>query len=348
MSMADLTTMRPQNGTSRWSNNSNVPAVKLRGAEIMHGSEALLFFNTVALMLSASMTLTACCTVFKWSSVRRNPAHGTLFLVFLSLGLWSLSQLAYTFLTHAYAPMVLWRTHNQSFVYITAISDMFFNATSLWCLLATYEFQRFVWQPRLAHPRHSTSPIMVWYVVVVHAIGVAYVVGIFVLERQDAPSAAVGGPRRSNWTHRPVIIFMDASFWVFYAVRWLAVVYPIVLGAVFYPRAAMTQRIRSIVLFVTLLVGLNLPYLVLDLLFTQGVLDQKTDIDLYAMSKLATYFNGVGMVHILSLYMSDFDHLYSPPSPKAEKRRRRAYTESHDAGFLVFHSGSSTPSMIAT
>ncbi|KAF0689823.1 Aste57867_18735 [Aphanomyces stellatus] len=319
-----------------------------RGSELWNESPAMLCFNTVALMLSASMTLTACCTVFKWSSVRRNPAHGTLCLVFLSLGLWSFSLLISILFTHSFKPYELMRLHKKSLIYLTAVSDMFFNATSLWCLLATYEFQRFVWLPV---PRRRRRRAMVWYILGVHAIGLAYLVAVVFVETNH-PIAAVKFPLRVTDAPPPILALVDAFFWVFYAVRWLAVVYPVVLGVVFgiHQRSAMTKRSRSIVLFVTLLVGLNLPYLVLDPLFTQGVLSVKTQINLFGISKLATYCSGVGMVYVLGLYLGDFDQYYSPPSPKDEKRRRHAFdtttADDIDPAFLVFHSDCSSPSMI--
>ncbi|KAF0689821.1 Aste57867_18733 [Aphanomyces stellatus] len=62
---------------------------------------AMLVLFTVTLGLSASMTLTACATVFKWRVVKASPNHATIFMLFLTLGLWPLSVLVNVLLVFA-------------------------------------------------------------------------------------------------------------------------------------------------------------------------------------------------------------------------------------------------------
>ncbi|RHY27350.1 hypothetical protein DYB32_008077 [Aphanomyces invadans] len=318
----------------------------------------MLFFDSVALALSASMTLTACATVFKWKSVRKHATHSTMFMVFLSLGLWSLSTLVrivliYTGIdpgppkppigppppgfTPPPPPLGV-----KVILYTTLVTDMFFNATSLWCILATYEFQRWVWRPRLVHERKTLR----WYHLFVQACCVAQVVAVTTVDVLWVPPPppairplgvaggsppGLGGP--GKLPPPPAQLLMENIFWTIFCVRWVAVLYPVVLGIVLAcsPKARGLNRTQSVHVFVLLLVALNVPYLVVEPLFDFGILNKTEMLLLYSVSKFATYCSGVGMVNLLGLYLVDFDVLYVVKDPPLMPS---------PSAFLVFESNS--------
>ncbi|KAF0689825.1 Aste57867_18737 [Aphanomyces stellatus] len=326
----------------------DVSVIRMRHYENQNDHAAMVCLHTVALCLSASMTLVACATVFKWPSVCHTPTHGTLCMVFLSLGLWSLCKLGVIFTSHVVSPRGLKSTRHTSLLYWTAAADVCFNATSLWCILATYEFQCFVWRRRTTRTR-----VMTWYSLVVHAIGLAYLVAIAVLDANTPPRPpttprppnATRGPGSRQWKPTPPLILTEECFWVIYAIRWVAVFYPCVLGVAFAMARDVGHRARSVHFFVALLVLLNLPYLVIEPLFDFDVLSKQDHLLVYSLAKCATYFSGVGMVNILGVYLDDFDGHYSPPTPKSSSVTRR----STDLAFMVFQSDrGSSVTMVTT
>ncbi|RLO01595.1 hypothetical protein DYB28_015488 [Aphanomyces astaci] len=304
----------------------------MRHYENQNTHPAMLFFNCIALSLSVSMTLMACATVFRWATVRKCPNHGTLFMVFFSLGMWAMAKLVLLVLVETLSGRDMW-IGRPPVMYATLVSDLFFNATSLWFIFATYEFQRWVWRRR----RHARY-VLVRYQLVVVAICIAHAVSLIVVDRQNPPSSSYGWRRLNNTTpsipgapppsraprrSRPTLDLMEYLFWTVYSIRWLAVLYIVVVGLVFSCRKEYDgahysgdqhkhmHRSRSSQLFVLLLLLLNLPYLVLEPLFDFGILDKATMLIVFSLSKCAMYLSGVGMVNLLGLYLTDFDALYT-------------------------------------
>ncbi|KAF0689819.1 Aste57867_18731 [Aphanomyces stellatus] len=341
---------------------------------------AMLVLYTVTLCLSASMTLTACATVFKWRVVRASPNHATIFMLFVTLGLWSLSALVNVLLVFA-GNGVPPGGRPGSFrgpprgsppkgigyvLYSSAVTDMFFNATSLWWILATYEFQRFVWRPRRLAPRASRN-VMLWYNIVVQTISLGYIVSIVVYEllhpppppnssmRLPPPGGVDGAnnsslPRpngapsggqgplfpRANSTGSaqgpqpqgppPMQYMMGNLFYAAYGIRWLAVLYPLCVGLWFardrrQHTSALARSVKSVALFVSLLILVNVPALVLVGLFDFGLMDKEDLFFTYSLSKAGSYAIGAGLAIVLGLYLKDFDALYMPDQTKKSHPR---------------------------
>ncbi|KAF0689820.1 Aste57867_18732 [Aphanomyces stellatus] len=328
---------------------------------------AMLVLYTITLGLSASMTLTACATVFKWRVVKASPNHATIFMLFVTLGLWSLSALVNVLLVFAgngvppggrpgcmRSPPRGPPPKGIGYVlYSSAVTDMLFNATSLWWILATYEFQRFVWRPRRLAPRASRN-VMLWYNMFVQTVSLGYILAVVmdgVLHplpsfSPDAPwgNASVtrngsrpgGGPPMfpfppTNMTdgsqggppHRPppLQFTMGNLFYAAYGIRWLAVLYPLCVGFWFardrrQHTSALARSVKSVALFVSLLVLVNVPALVLVGLFDFGLMDKEDLFFTYSLSKAGSYAIGAGLAIVLGLYLKDFDALYMPEETK--------------------------------
>ncbi|ETV99474.1 hypothetical protein H310_08152 [Aphanomyces invadans] len=349
-----------QNGSSWTSNKTMISSLtRMRHYENQNTHPAMLFADCMVLCLSVSMTLTACATVFRWATVRKSPNHGTLFMMFLCLGLWSMAKLVLVLLVDTYSDLWIGR---QSIMYATMVSELFFNATSLWCMFATYEFQRWVWRRR-QHARF----VLLRYHIVVLAVCVAHAVSLVVVDVQNPPKYKDGWrrqnttadglrwtengtkvPQRTPWKPPPTLDLMEYSFWAVYSIRWAAVLYIVVVGAVFSLRTERrhtqnqthARRWKTSRVFVLVLLVLNTPYLVFEPLFDFDVLDKTTLLLMFSLSKTASYLSGVGMVNLLGLYLIDFDTLYTvkdAPVPRIPP------------GFVVFdNSLHDKPTFVAT
>ncbi|ETW07264.1 hypothetical protein H310_01828 [Aphanomyces invadans] len=268
----------------------------------------------VVLALSAGMTLMTCTTVFKWDNVKRDAGHGTMFMVFLCWFFWSMTALLRTFVVFETGQVDT--LGNASIRRISFLSEVFFNAISMWFMVASYEFQRRALHPRTPRSHHQC---LIWYMLMIGGLSLTMLVALVVV---DYTGNRLHNQRTGQLEPVSAHLLSKLS-WGTWALRWLAIVYP-ALTAFWLNRRRDRLQVEGLPRALTLIVlsffALNLPYLMIDTLVELDVLDMDTDMGLKirGLSKTISYLSGVAISLVMGFSVRGFDKFYLPaPRPSS-------------------------------
>ncbi|KAF0716113.1 Aste57867_3021 [Aphanomyces stellatus] len=296
---------------------------------------AMLFRYTATLAASAGMTLCTCLAVFKWENVKRDAGHGTMFMVFFCWFFWSFATLYRTFLVFGKNGLdTLEDVHIRRMTFIT---ETFFNAISLWFILAAYEFQRRALSPRSPRSHHTC---LITYMLVVGGLSLALLLTLVIIDHGGQTVTGLDAKDPTEAEPYSAVVLTHLS-WATWCIRCIAVGYPAVvalwldLRRDMLPVAGLPKALSLTVLFFFVL---NTPYLVIDPLFVFGVLDVDVHNRVLGLMKTFSYLSGVAISVVMGLSIRGFDAFYHANDPRRSSGLSRA-VEPHDSLF-VFSDGS--------
>ncbi|RHY04324.1 hypothetical protein DYB36_009114 [Aphanomyces astaci] len=271
------------------------------------------------LALSAGMTLCTLTTVFKWDNVKRDAGHGTMFMVFFCWFVWSVSVLCNTFVVFATGQVDT--LANSTIRRISFLSEVFFNAISMWFMVASYEFQRRALHPRTPRSNHAC---LIWYMLAIGGVSVAMLVALAVVEYVGSAVVSADGSHMG-----PVsALLLSRLSWGTWGLRWLAVVYPAAMAFWLNLRRdrLLVQGLpKALTLIVVCFFVLNLPYLVLDTLVELDMLqlDSNMGLKVRGLSKTVSYTSGVAISLVMGFSVRGYDAFYLPAPPRSSLPSRR-------------------------
>ncbi|KAG9408520.1 hypothetical protein AC1031_020378 [Aphanomyces cochlioides] len=274
--------------------------------------ELMLPVYVVALSLSTGMCITTCSCVFKWTNVWRDPGHGTMFMLFLMLGLWSFSLLLIT-----YAVFLNYRSDSLEHpltLNFSIASEALFVATSLWLLVAMYEVRRRVMNPRpsfLAAQNH-----MRWYCLVVYGFTLVLVIALVVFSQTHLTYTAPDGGQDSlvSW----VVSYITWGTW---ALRLVSLLYAAIVAVVLQcSKKRVINQPRGLLAIVIIFFLLNMPYLVIAPMAEicartnapTGPIDSPWAL---SIMKALTFCSGIIMSFIMGISVGSFDAFYAAKIP---------------------------------
>ncbi|RQM21751.1 hypothetical protein B5M09_009467 [Aphanomyces astaci] len=278
-------------------------------------AEGMLFRYVATLAISSGMTVCTCFTVFKWENVTRDAGHGTMFMVFFCWFIWSVCALVRTVVVYMNARLDT--LDHAATRHVSFFTETFFNAISLWFVVAAYEFQRRALSPRTTR---SHKQCLMWYMVVIGGVSVAMVVSLIVVEC-------------SAWT----VAYFDHSVpmsavlltnlsWATWGLRCFSIVYAGAVAVWLNLRrdrlklAGLPKALSQIVVFFCVL---NTPFLVVDPLLDYDVIkaSEVSGMRVLGLMRTLSYFGGIAMSFVMGFSVRGFDSFYHS--------RRSSVTSSH-------------------
>ncbi|KAF0694174.1 Aste57867_14934 [Aphanomyces stellatus] len=268
----------------------------------------MLPWYTLALALSAGMSLGTCFTVFKRANVMRDAGHGTMFMTCVCLGLWSIASLTRTFAIFMHD-----RSDNLELppiLHTSIATEVLFNATSIWFVLVAYEIQRRALRPRTDS---SNRTAMFWYTTVVYGITAALLVAFVVLEGSSFQLLVDDGDGRGPQPESLVLFIIERVSWVTHIIRTASVLFIGGMAAwLFLKRRQVVFRKMpgGLLLIVTLFSLLHLPYIVIHPLCDTKVIDVERHPMLPSVAKLVTFSTGAVVSLLMGLSVASFDAFF--------------------------------------
>ncbi|KAF0698912.1 Aste57867_10476 [Aphanomyces stellatus] len=290
---------------------------------------SMLLVDIAALSLSAGMCFATCFAVFKWSNVFRDAGHGTTFMFFFSLCLWSTVMLIDTIAVFLHDRL---DTYEDSVIFYASVAaEALFNAISMWFSLAVFEFRR-----RVLHPPRSllaSRTLMQRYCIAVFGVALALMATLTILDLLDLKYHAPDGAddQLAAWD-------LGYISWGTWGIRLTALLYAIFVALSLRccvrrpsPHLHLTlnhqtkppvQVPLALVVIVALFVVLNLPYLIVAPL--QAYRDEVKDSVLdsaWALSimKALTFASGAATSVIMGASIAGFDAFYAPHNERAKE-----------------------------
>ncbi|ETV84525.1 hypothetical protein H257_03705 [Aphanomyces astaci] len=265
---------------------------------------AMLLPYTLALTMSAGMSLATCFTVFKWTNVMRDAGHGTMFMVFASEGLWSLLSLAR--MVGVYINNRLSTLEYGPILHMTISSEIFFNTTSLWFMAVAYEIQRRALNARSVQ---SSRVAMTWYTTVIFGLTLVMHITMTLLELLDVkiPITTNNGDVEMQHLVDHVLNYMT---WFTWGTRSVSVVFAGLVALWLYWQRARVSFHRlptALMWIVSLFFVLNMPYLVQHTLRDVGVIEPNESPMLTSALKCATFLHGAIISVIMGQAVGGFD-----------------------------------------
>ncbi|RHZ33697.1 hypothetical protein DYB37_013172 [Aphanomyces astaci] len=267
-------------------------------------AEGMLFRYVATLAISSGMTVCTCFTVFKWENVTRDAGHGTMFMVFFCWFIWSVCALVRTVVVYMNARLDT--LDHAATRHVSFFTETFFNAISLWFVVAAYEFQRRALSPRTTR---SHKQCLMWYMVVIGGVSVAMVVSLIVVEC-------------SAWT----VAYFDHSVpmsavlltnlsWATWGLRCFSIVYAGAVAVWLNLRrdrlklAGLPKALSQIVVFFCVL---NTPFLVVDPLLDYDVIkaSEVSGMRVLGLMRTLSYFGGIAMSFVMGFSVRGFDSFY--------------------------------------
>ncbi|KAH9124462.1 hypothetical protein AeMF1_004786 [Aphanomyces euteiches] len=263
-----------------------------------------------ALALSSGMTLTTCFSVFKWKNVRTDAGHGTMFMVFFCWFIWSFASLCRTFVVFTNTKMED-SLEIPAIRYLTIVTEVFFDAISMWFMVATYEFQRRALSPRTDR---SHRACLRWYLLIIGGITLSLLFALVAIEH--AGTTVVGHDEFDPDEAQALTALILAKLsWVSWGVRCLSVIYPVCIALWLHLRRDRLRMVglpRALTLIVLFYFILNAPYLIIDTMDTQGRLhltNERRTI-LRGLTKTVSYLSGVAISIVMGCAIRGFDSFY--------------------------------------
>ncbi|KAF0711349.1 Aste57867_5316 [Aphanomyces stellatus] len=258
------------------------------------------------------MTLCTCFTVFKWENVKSDAGHGTMFMVFFCWFVWSVATLCRTLVV--YTNDRIDSLEHLTIRHLTFVTETFFNAISLWFMVAAYEFQR-----RALCPRNERShrTCLTWYMLLIGGVSIGILVALLVIEYAGT---MVQGVLSANPTKSVALsaVMLTKISWVSWGLRCLAVIYPAAVACWLNLRRDHLKfqglpKALSLIVFYFLV--MNAPYLVVDPLLDVDefptVQDKDHAMKLLGIMRTLSYFSGVAISFVMGFSVQGFDAFYN-------------------------------------
>ncbi|KAH9099179.1 hypothetical protein LEN26_016258 [Aphanomyces euteiches] len=277
-------------------------------------AEGMLFRYVSILAGSAGMTLCTCFTVFKWDNVLHDAGHGTMFMVFFCWFVWSAASLGRTIIIYMNGRQdtLLHDPTRQ----ITFVTEVFFDAISMWFMVAAYEFQRRALSPRTEQIHRAC---LRWYLLIIGSLCLALFISLVAAEHSGSVVNSDGlvVPRSAN-------LLVKLS-WFSWGLRCLAVGYPACVALWLKLRRnhlklqGLPKALSLIVLFFFFL---NTPFLIVEPLFTYHILDYANDrsMKFLGIMRTLTYISGVAISVVMGFSIRGFDTFYNSRRSSSNRR----------------------------
>ncbi|KAH9157637.1 hypothetical protein LEN26_003174 [Aphanomyces euteiches] len=273
-------------------------------------SASMLPIYVLSLSLSAGMCLSTCIFVFKWKQIWRDAGHGTMFMMFACLCLWSLMTLARVFVV--FCNYSFWdNLEDETLLAISIGTEMLFNAISMWFALAVYELYR-----RAVRPRSSeqSQRALKWYIGIIYTIGLAFVTAMALLCYEGVRFLAEDGEMDliASW----ILSYMTWGTW---GIRLLSLIYGASVATSMYCQRHHIQLARlpiNVLVIVGLFVLLNLPYLIMAPVSEYESVSHIRVVEwpfLLKLLRACTHSSGAIISVLMGVSIKGFDAFYLPP-----------------------------------
>ncbi|KAF0694172.1 Aste57867_14932 [Aphanomyces stellatus] len=286
----------------------------------LHGSgdereepAAMILLYTVALAMSAGMSMATCATVFKWADVMRDAGHGTMFMAFVCMCLWSISSLMR--IIAVYLNDRDDTLANRTILNLSIPTEVFYNAASFWFALIAYEIQRRALRPRTAS---SNRTAMIWYTAVIFGAAAVLLASLFVL---DCFNVIVDDDDEGIVEQKRLVRYiLEHVSWVTQGIRSAAVLYAGGMALWLYRKrglVAFEKLPRALLGIVTLFFLLNVPDLIVDPLCDFKVIDTDVYPFMPSVVKFIKFSVGGAISLLMGGSVAGFDVFFHVARPRS-------------------------------
>ncbi|CAK4078782.1 unnamed protein product [Aphanomyces euteiches] len=266
----------------------------------------MILLYVMALSMSAGMSFSTCFAVFKWRDVVHDAGHGSTYMVFLCLGLWSsigLARVIVVFLNDREDTL-----ENSTVLYLSIPFEILFNATSLWFIVVAHEIKR-----RALHTGASYSQCnrMTVYSSCIFGLALCMLVILMALNSSHMMVEEVeyGKPKQVKL----VVYAVDIMSWVTMSIRISAVLYGGAVALWLYwkrDRVAMRKLPMALVWIAGLFCILNTPYLLIEPFYDWNIIPAERFPATPSIVKFLTYTSGAILSLVMGLSVAGFDAFF--------------------------------------